>query len=118
MLDEVWKLLAAPGGAPAIENMARRFRKRKAALWMATQEVGEFVETEQGKKILSIVGNTFLMDQRPHEASRLRDALGLSEGLARHLTGMGTGRGILLTPNSSLSLQVVVPDGWNVMTNV
>lgn len=118
MLDEVWKLLAAPGGGQAIENMARRFRKRKAALWMATQEVGEFVDSEQGRKILSIVGNTFLMDQRPHEAGRLRAALGLSDGLARHLTGLGTGRGILLTPNANLMLQVVVPDGWNVMTNV
>jgi hypothetical protein len=31
------------GGGSEIENMARHFRKRPAALWLATQEVGEFL---------------------------------------------------------------------------
>ena len=54
MLDEVWALLKAPGGVGAIENRARRFRKRKAGLWMATQEVREFLDSGDTKKILSI----------------------------------------------------------------
>lgn len=118
MLDEVWKLLSSPGGAPAIENMARRFRKRKASLWMATQEVGEFIDTQEGRKILSIVGNTFLMDQRPTEAERLQLALKLSPGVTRYLSSLGTGRGLLLTPAATLHIYVAVPDAWNVFTRV
>ena len=41
MLDEVWPLLRTPGGAAAIENMARRFRKRRGALWMPCHFVDE-----------------------------------------------------------------------------
>jgi hypothetical protein len=38
-----WRLLKIEGGGSEIENMARHFRKRPAALWLATQEVGEFL---------------------------------------------------------------------------
>jgi type IV secretory pathway VirB4 component len=67
-LDEDWKLMEAPGGGAAIENLARRFRKRRTALWMASQGVGEFLDSPDGRRILSVVGKTFLMEQRPVEA--------------------------------------------------
>jgi hypothetical protein len=114
-MDEVWALLSAPGGAAAIENMARRFRKRRAALWMATQEVGEFIGSEEGRRILSIVGNTYLMGQRPTEARRIQAVFELSDGLTDHLTHLGTGHGLLVMPENVLRIWAAVPDEWNVL---
>ena len=113
MLDEVWALLKAPGGVGAIENMARRFRKRKAGLWMATQEVREFLDSADAKKILSIVGNTFLMDQRPMEASLLQNLYSLPEGTENVLTHLGTGRGLMVLPDKILRVSVNVPGEWH-----
>ncbi len=113
MLDEVWALLKAPGGVGAIENMARRFRKRKAGLWMATQEVREFLDSGDTKKILSIVGNTFLMDQRPTEASLLQNLYSLPAGTENVLTHLGTGRGLMVLPDKILRVSVSVPKEWH-----
>ncbi|MHB8087281.1 MAG: TraG/VirB4 family ATPase [Anaerolineaceae bacterium] len=115
MMDEVWALLSAPGGAVAIENMARRFRKRRASLWMATQQVGEFLDSKDGQRILSIVGNTFLMEQRPVEARKIQSCLELSEGVTSALTRLGTGHGVLLMPQGSVRVYVAVPDAWRVI---
>ncbi len=112
MLDEVWKLLEAPGGAAAIESMARRFRKRRTALWLATQEVGEFLDSPVGRRILSVVGNTFLMEQRPVEAKRIQETLELSDHMAQSLQRLGTGRGVLVTPQGTIRVWVAVPEGW------
>lgn len=112
MLDEIWKLLETPGGGAAIENMARRFRKRRAALWMATQEVGEFLDSPGGRRILSVVGNTFLMEQRPVEAKRLQQTFELSDHMTQSLQRLGTGHGILVTPEGALRVWVAVPEGW------
>ncbi len=113
MLDEVWALLKAPGGVGAIENMARRFRKRKAGLWMATQEVREFLDSPDAKKVLSIVGNTFLMDQRPTEAALLQNLYSLPAGTESVLTHLGTGRGLMVLPDKILRISVAVPKEWH-----
>jgi hypothetical protein len=109
MLDEVWALLRTPGGAAAIENMARRFRKRRAALWMATQQIGEFLEKEHGRQILSVVGTKFLMGVSPFEAQRMQNPFELSDFLVDLLTQLGHGRGLLQMPNAVLRVSVSVP---------
>ena len=118
MIDEVWKLLSAPGGAAAIENMARRSRKRRASLWMATQESSEFITSEEGVKIMSIIGNKFIMAQEPMEAERLRQILKLSSGVTDYITSLKTGSGLLITPDNMHNIYVAVPEGWRAYTNV
>lgn len=109
MLDEVWALLRSPGGAAAIENMARRFRKRKAALWMATQQIGEFLEKEHGKQILSVVGTRFLMGVSPFEAQRMQTPFELTDHLVDVLTQLGHGRGLLQMADAVLRVWVRIP---------
>jgi len=109
MLDEVWALLRAPGGAAAIENIARRSRKRRAALWMASQQIGEFLEKEHGRKILSIVGTKLLMGVSPFEANRMRDPFELSDYLIDTLTKLGYGEAMLQMANAVLKVWIRSP---------
>ena len=114
MLDEVWKLLEAPGGAGAVENLARRFRQRRTALWLATQQVGEVLDAPIGRRILSVVGNTLLMEQRPVEAKRLQATFDLTDHMSDNLQRLGTGHGVLVTPEGTLRIWIAVPEGWGV----
>jgi Type IV secretory pathway, VirB4 components len=113
MMDEVWALLTMPGSARAIENMARRFRKRRAALWLATQQTSEFLNSGEGNRIISIVGNTYIMEQRPMEARRIQAVLELSDGITAQMTKLGVGHGFLVTPNGILQLFIAVPTSWH-----
>jgi hypothetical protein len=110
MLDEVWALLRTPGGTAAIENMARRFRKRSAELWMATQQIGEFLEKDHGKQIFSIVRTKFLMREGPFEAQRMQNPFELSDFLVDLLTQLGHGLALLQMPNAVLRASVRVPE--------
>ena len=80
---------------------------------MATQEVREFLDSGDTKKILSIVGNTFLMDQRPTEASLLQNLYSLPAGTENVLTHLGTGRGLMVLPDKILRVSVSVPKEWH-----
>lgn len=109
MLDEVWALLRTPGGAAAIENIARRARKRRTALWMATQQIGEFLEKEHGRKILSVVGTKLLMGVSPFEAKRMQQPFELAEYLIDTLTKLGYGEGMLQVANAVLKVWIRSP---------
>jgi hypothetical protein len=108
-MDEVWALLAAPNGGIAIENMARRLRKRHAALWMATQQVDEFLTTSVGQNIIKLVGNTLIMEQTEIAAKEIGKVFGLSLATTSDLHRMGTGRGILHLPRTNRRIHYVVP---------
>jgi len=109
MLDEVWALLKAPGGAAAIENIARRSRKRRGALWMASQQVGEFLDKEHGRQILSIVGTKLLMGVSPFEANRMQVPFELSDYFIKELTNLGFGEGMLQMANAILKVWIRSP---------
>ena len=109
MLDEVWALLRTPGGAAAIENMARRFRKRRGALWMASQQIGEFLEKEHGRQILSVVGAKLLMGVSPFEAKRMQGPFELSDYFVDMLTQLGHGEGMLQLSNAVLKVWIRTP---------
>ena len=109
-LDEVWALLQAPGGGEAIENMARRYRKRRGVLWMATQEVDEFLHAPVGRRILKIMGSTILMSQTAYAADGLQDLLHFSDALKHELVEMPTGKAVMFLPVGTKLVRNYVPE--------
>ena len=109
-LDEVWALLKAPGGGEAIENMARRYRKRQGILWMATQEVDEFLHSEVGRRILKIVGTTILMSQTEYAADELQDILHFSDYIRNMLVEMPTGKSVIKLPVGIKVIRTFIPE--------
>lgn len=107
--DEVWALLRTPGGAAAIENIARRGRKRRAALWMASQEIGEFFESEHSRQILSIVGTKLLKAVEPMEADLMKQPFRLSDFLVETLGMLRHGEALLQTNNAVIRVLISTP---------
>ena len=117
-MDEVWALLKAPGGPEAIENMARRYRKRHGILWMATQEMDEFLMDEVGRKILKIVGNTILMSQTKYAADDLQKILHLPDYIRDHIIDMRSGLCVMITPFGMKRVDVKIPANMPGVINV
>ena len=109
-LDEVWALLQAPGGGEAIENMARRYRKRNGILWMATQEVDEFLDSEVGRRILKIVGTTILMSQTDYATDDLQGLLHFSDYIRNLLVEMPTGKSVIKLPVGLKVVRTFIPE--------
>lgn len=109
-MDEVWALLQAPGGGEAIENMARRYRKRNGILWMATQEVDEFLHSEVGRRILKIVGTTILMSQTEYAADELQGLLHFSDYIRNLLVEMPTGKSVIKLPVGLKVVRTFIPE--------
>jgi len=109
-LDEVWALLKSPGGGEAIENMARRYRKRQGILWMATQEVDEFLHQKVGQRILKIMGSTILMSQTDYAADQLQDLLHFSDYIRSLLVKMPTGKAVMKLPVGTKVVRNYVPE--------
>jgi len=109
-LDEVWALLRAPGGGDAIENMARRYRKRNGVLWMATQEVDEFLHSQVGQRILKVVGITALMSQTEYAAGELQRLLRLSDLIRNLLVELPTGKLVLKLPQGTKIIRTLIPE--------
>lgn len=125
MFDEVWAFLKNGTGAGHISNMARRFRKRKAALWLATQQIDEFFTQAShssgddagksvGEIILGLTANQFLMGQRQFQAQQIQKALKLPDDIVHHLVSAPTGRGVLLTPHGNTRVNMAVPAEWGI----
>ena len=114
MIDEAHALLSHPNASAWIDRFARRFRKRGALLWLATQQVMEFLSSQMGRTILGVVGNVFIMNQKEQVVKTVADVFELSPGITNLLTQLGTGHGILRTQSETVQLYIPTPPGWGI----
>ncbi len=63
IVDEAWWLLQRPETAEDLCARARRFRKKNAALFIATQHPEDFAANREAHTILSLVGTHLLFQQ-------------------------------------------------------
>lgn len=80
VVDEGWKFMKYEESANFLEEMARRARKRKAGLCIASQSFAEFSEKPQGRALLSNAETVVLMRQHPTVIDDVQEVFGLSDG--------------------------------------
>ena len=117
MIDEAHALLSHPNAAAWIDRFARRFRKRGALLWLATQQVAEFLSSPLGRTILGVVGNIFIMNQKEQVVKMVSEVFELSPSITKLLPELGTGHGILRTQSETVQLFIPTPPGWGIYGN-
>jgi hypothetical protein len=76
---------------------------------MASQQIGEFLEKEHGRQILSVVGTKLLMGVSPYEAKRMRNPFELSDYYIDVLSQLGYGEGMLHMANAVLKVWIRSP---------
>jgi len=113
VVDEAWLFMKYKDTADFLANMARRARKRKCSLVVATQNFTEF-QSPEGKSVIANLGTVILMMQAPHELPNVAQAFRLNDGETAYLRTCGVGD-VLLKANSqtastSVALSVTVAD--------
>ncbi len=95
VVDEAWLSLKYKDSTDFLENMARRARKRKCSLCVATQNFKEFTNIPQGVAILSNIGTKIFMQQNPEEIDDVTNTFKLSDGQRSFLEKAGIGEAII-----------------------
>ncbi|MET9259623.1 DUF87 domain-containing protein [Amycolatopsis sp. NPDC004079] len=104
-VDEAWLLMQDPAGARFLHRMAKAARKHWAGLTIATQDVGDVLDTELGKAIIANAATQVLLRQAPQAIDEIVATFNLSEGEKQFLISADKGQGLLSTGTQRVAFQ-------------
>jgi hypothetical protein len=93
VLDELWALIKRPELADLVEEVARRGRKFYLALWIASQQVEELIES--AKAVFDNAAVRIYLQQESRDLSNLARAARLTQPAAQFLRGAARGEALL-----------------------
>jgi len=108
VIDEGWLFARYPHAATFLEEIARRGRKYRISLVIASQMINEFLANDSGKAVINQCATKFVMKQDPSVARQVSDYLLLSSSCREMMSNFIPGQGILLT-NTDTTLMQITP---------
>jgi hypothetical protein len=93
VLDELWALIKRPELADLVEEVARRGRRHFLALWIATQQIEELIES--AKAVFDNAAVRIYLQQESRDLSNLARAARLTAPAAQFLRGAARGEALL-----------------------
>lgn len=109
VVDEGWYLMRHPDVGVALADMARRFRKHRAALHLATHFATDFVASQHAQVIRGAAGAVVLFGQQAEEAKDIGALFGLSEVETARLRSFGQGDALLIWDGGRFRVPIYVP---------
>lgn len=95
LIDEGWYFTKYIEAQSYLENMARRGRKYKSALIIATQSLGEFLSSESGRAILDQIATKFFLRQDNLKLiEKIGDFYGISEQCKEEIYNFEDGQAV------------------------
>lgn len=82
--DEAWLFLKFKESADFLVNVARRGRKYNTPLFIGSQFIDEFLNSEEGKTIINICSTRYLFKQSPGSVDSVVEFFSLSERNKKH----------------------------------
>jgi conjugal transfer ATP-binding protein TraC len=97
--------------------LARRGRKHKACLLIASQFIDEFLSCEQGRAVIHSADTSILMRQNPAVVDQVVDHFNLAEGTKQQLSSFEPGEAILSLNGNVTGIKVIpIPYEWPYIT--
>jgi conjugal transfer ATP-binding protein TraC len=106
VIDEAWSLLRYPAGGAFVSDMARRARKYYLGLVTITQDVVDFLRSDNGRVVLVNAAMKLLLKQDQTTVEAVAEAFQLTADERQHLLGAGKGEGLLFARGARLQLQI------------
>lgn len=117
VVDEAWYLMKYPDSASFLKSLAKRARKYYLGVTTITQDVEDFLSSEDGKAIVTNSSLQLLLKQSTAAIDRLQQVFYLSEGEKRLLLSADVGEGLFFAGQNHVALRVVAsPDEHYVIT--
>jgi len=107
IIDESWYLIKQKDSAEYIYNFAKRARKYGLGLTTITQDVEDFLATNEGKAILTNSSLQIILKQSPVAVEKLADIFFLTSGEKHFLLSSGIGEGLFFAGPNHVAIKVL-----------
>lgn len=106
IVDEGWLFARYTQSAAFLEEIARRGRKYKISLVIASQQINEFLQSQSGKAVINQCATKIILKQNPSSAGEVADYFKLSDRCSEFISGFQSGRALLKTDTNLVVMQV------------
>jgi type IV secretory pathway VirB4 component len=110
IVDEAWYLIKNKDSAAYLHNFAKRARKYKLGMSTITQDVEDFMDTEEGKAIITNSSLQIILKQSTAAVDRIAKTFYLTGGEKHFLLSAGVGEGLFFAGQSHVGFQVIASD--------
>lgn len=107
IVDEAWILMQYPDSAKYLYSLAKRARKYFLGLTIISQDVEDFLASEQGRAILNNSSLQILLKQSPAAVEKLGQVFHLTEGEKFLLLESDVGEGLFFAGASHVAIKIV-----------
>ncbi|MFA5098808.1 MAG: ATP-binding protein [Candidatus Paceibacterota bacterium] len=107
LIDEAWWLMKYPDSANFLSFMAKRCRKYYLGLTTITQNVEDFLESPQGRPIISNSALQLLLKQAPVGIDTIAKTFNLSQSEKQLLLEANVGEGLFFAGLKHVAIQII-----------
>ena len=107
VVDEAWWLMKYPLGAEFLTNLAKRARKYYLGLTTITQDIPDFMATNQGRAIVFNSSMQILMKQSPAAIDVVKQTFNLTDAEKYYLLEARVGFGLFFIGQNHVGIRVV-----------
>jgi type IV secretory pathway VirB4 component len=110
IVDEAWYLIKHKDSGAYLHSFAKRARKYKLGLTTITQDVEDFLATEEGKAIVTNSSMQIILKQSTAAVDKITDTFYLTGGEKHFLLSAGVGEGLFFAGQSHVGFRGIASD--------
>ena len=110
IVDEAWYLIKHKDSAAYLRNFAKRSRKYGMGMTTITQDVEDFLSTEDGKAIITNSSLQIILKQSTAAVDKIAETFYLTGGEKHFLLSAGVGEGLFFASQNHVGFRVIASD--------
>ncbi|MCA9371819.1 ATP-binding protein [Candidatus Woesebacteria bacterium] len=110
VVDEAWYLIKNKDSGAYLHNFAKRARKYKLGMTTITQDVEDFLATDEGKAIITNSSLQIILKQSTAAIEKISKVFYLTGGEKHFLLSTGVGEGLFFAGQSHVGFQVIASE--------
>lgn len=110
VVDEAWYLIKNKDSAAYLRNFAKRARKYGLGMTTITQDVEDFLSTDEGKSIITNSSLQIILKQSTAAVDKISETFYLTGGEKHFLLSAGIGEGLFFASQNHVGFRVIASE--------
>jgi len=110
VVDEAWYLIKQKDSGAYLHSFAKRARKYLLGLTTITQDVEDFLSTEEGKAIITNSSLQIILKQSTAAVEKISETFYLTGGEKHFLLSVGVGEGLFFAGHNHVGFKVIASE--------
>jgi conjugal transfer ATP-binding protein TraC len=110
IVDEAWYLIKNKDSASYLRNFAKRARKYGLGMTTITQDVEDFLSTDDGRAIITNSSLQIILKQSTAAVDKISDTFYLTGGEKHFLLSAGVGEGLFFAAQNHVGFRVIASE--------